>query len=212
MAKQDTLGLIHDNLFRKGDSLTPKQKELLQRYEATFTIWLDKPWLSDKKIRDFLVSHYHISISQAYTDIKNIQFLFGKIRNASKEWYRYIANELVKEAISSLEDESLNSDENEQDNCYRCPPSKERILSACAKIKAAEALVKINRLNKIDADPFDWDQIKLPDFEPTNDPVEAGILIGTSRSELAEKIQKMEEKYSDVIEIKDVPYEPVAGD
>lgn len=60
--------------------------------------------------------------------------------------------------------------------------------------------------------PFDWDQIKLPDFEPTNDPVEAGILTGTSRSELEEKIRKLEEKYSEVIEIKDVPYESVARD
>lgn len=201
MAKQDTLGLIHDNLFRKEDSLTPKQKELLQRYEATFTFWLDKPWLSDKKIRDFLVSRYHVSISQAYTDIKNLQFLFGKIRNASKEWYRYIANELVKDAITTLDDANGDSD------CI-----KSACFAAKAKIAAAEALVKINRLNKIDADPFDWDQIRLPEFEPTNDPVEAGILTGTSRSELAEKIRKMEEKYSDVIEIKDVPYESVTGD
>lgn len=205
MAKQDTLGLIHDNLFRKDDSLTPKQKELLQRYEAAFTIWLDKPWLSDKEIRNFLISRYGISISQAYLDIKNLQFLFGKVRNASKEWYRYMANELVKEAVSSLQGEALEPDEH-------FIPGKEEILSACAKIKAAEALVKINRLNKIDADPFDWDQIKLPEFEPTNDPVEAGILTGTSRSELAEKIRKMEEKYSEVIEIKDIPYEPVTGD
>lgn len=209
MAKQDTLGLIHDNLFRKDDSLTPKQTELLQRYEAAFTVWLDKPWLSDKEIRDFLVSRYCISVSQAYIDIKNLQFLFGKIRNASKEWYRYMANELVKEAVSSLQAES---GKNDPDHESSYSPSKEEILAACAKIKAAEALVKINRLNKIDADPFDWDQIKLPEFEPTNDPVEAGILTGTSRSELAERIRKMEEKYSEVIEIKEVPYESVSGD
>lgn len=206
MAKQNTLGLIHDNLFRKDDSLTPKQKEQLQRYEAAFTIWLDKPWLSDKEIREFLVKRYNISVSQAYIDIKNLQFLFGKVRNASKEWYRYMANELVKEAVSSLQ-----SEQDELDSERQHTPGKEEILAACAKIKAAEALVKINRLNKIDADPFDWEQIRLPDFEPTNDPVEAGILTGTSRSELAEKIRKMEEKYSDIIEIKDVPYESVEG-
>lgn len=201
MARQDTLGLIHDNLFRKDDSLTPKQKELLQRYEAAFTIWLDRPWMSDKEIRNFLTKRFGISLSQAYQDIKNLQFLFGKVRNASKEWYRYMANELIKEAIGELEDTDGDKD------CV-----KSAVLLAGAKIAAAEALVKINRLNKLDADPFDWDQLKLPEFEPTNDPVEAGILTGTTRSDLAEKIKKLEEKYSEVIEIKDIPYEDITGD
>lgn len=204
MAKPDTLGLIHDNLFRKDDSLTPKQKELLQRYEATFTVWLDKPWMSNQNIRDFLTKNYGISQSQAYQDIKNLQFLFGKVRNASKEWYRYIANELVMNAIHSLE-----HDHDDPDVVYI---DKSKVLAVSAKIKAAETLVKINRLNKIDADTFDWEQIKLPEFEPTNDPVEAGILTGTSRKEIDEKIRKMEEKYSEVIEIKDISYESVDGD
>lgn len=201
MANQDTLGLIHDNLFRKDDSLTPKQKELLQRYEAAFTFWLDRPWITDKEVRNFLTESFGISVSQAYQDIKNLQFLFGKVRNASKEWYRYMANELVKEAISSLEDTDGDQE-----------LVKPAVLVASAKIAAAEALVKINRLNKIDADPFDWNQIQLPDFEPTNDPVEAGILTGTTRSDLAVKIKKMEERYSEIIEIKDVPYEDISGD
>lgn len=201
MAKPDTLGLIHDNLFRKDDSLTLKQKELLLRYEAAFTIWLDKPWMSDKEVRNFLTTTYGISVTQAYQDIKNLQLLFGKIKTASKEWYRHMANELVKDAINSLEDADGDTD------CM-----KAAAFSANAKIAAAEALVKINRLNKVDADPFDWEQIQLPDFEPTNDPVEAGILIGTTRAQLAAKIKKMEGKYSEVIEIKDTPYEPVIGD
>ena len=201
MARQDTLGLIHDNLFRKDENLTTKQKELLQRYEAAFTIWLDRPWMSDKEIRNFLTKRFGISLSQAYQDIKNLQFLFGKVRNASKEWYRYMANELIKEAIGEIEDTDGDKD------CV-----KSAVLLASAKIAAAEALVKINRLNKLDADPFDWEQLKLPEFEPTNDPVEAGILTGTTRSDLAEKIKKLEEKYSDVIEIKDIPYEDVSGD
>lgn len=201
MANQDTLGLIHDNLFRKDDNLTPKQKELLQRYEAAFTFWLDRPWIADKEVRNFLTGTFGISISQAYQDIKNLQFLFGKVRNASKEWYRYMANELVKEAINSLEDTDGDQE-----------LVKPAVLLASAKIAAAEALVKINRLNKIDADPFDWNQIQLPDFEPTNDPVEAGILTGTTRSDLAVKIKKMEERYSEIIEIKDVPYEDITGD
>ena len=154
--------------------------------------------MSDKALREFLVNTYGISVTQADQDMKNVQILLGNVKRAAKEWYRYIANEMVKQAICDL-------DNSEKD-------VKSAFFRAKAKIAAAEALVKINRLNKIDADPFDWDQIKLPDFEPTNDPVEAGILTGTSRSELEEKIRKLEEKYSEVIEIKDVPYESVARD
>lgn len=199
MAKPNTLDLLHDHMF--GDTsvqLAEKQKEQLRRYQSVFTVWLENPWMSNKALREFLVNSYHISVTQAYQDIKNVQILLGNVKQAAKEWYRYIANEMVKQAICDFD----NSGED----------AKSAFFRAKAKIAAAEALVKINRLNKIDADPFDWDQIKLPDFEPTNDPVEAGILTGTSRSELAEKIRKLEEKYSEVIEIKDVPYEPVAGD
>lgn len=198
MAKPNTLDLLHDHMFGESSvQLTEKQKEQLQRYQSVFTVWLENPWMSNKALREFLVNTYGISVTQAYQDIKNVQILLGNVKRATKEWYRYIANEMVKQAICDLD----NSKEDVKSAFFR----------AKAKIAAAEALVKINRLNKIDADPFDWDQIKLPDFEPTNDPVEAGILTGTSRSELEEKIRKLEEKYSEVIEIKDVPYESVNG-
>ena len=199
MAKPNTLDLLHDHMFGESSvQLTGKQKEQLRRYQSVFTVWLENPWMSNKALREFLVNTYGISVTQAYQDIKNVQILLGNVKRAAKEWYRYIANEMVKQAICDLD----NSEEDVKSAFFR----------AKAKIAAAEALVKINRLNKIDADPFDWDQIKLPDFEPTNDPVEAGILTGTSRSELEEKIRKLEEKYSEVIEIKDVSYESVARD
>ena len=182
MAKPNTLDLLHDHMFGESSvQLTGKQKEQLRRYQSVFTVWLENPWMSDKALREFLVNTYGISVTQAYQDIKNVQILLGNVKRAAKEWYRYIANEMVKQAICDL-------DNSEKD-------VKSAFFRAKAKIAAAEALVKINRLNKIDADP-----------------VEAGILTGTSRSELEEKIRKLEEKYSEVIEIKDVPYESVARD
>jgi hypothetical protein len=190
MANTDTLDLIYDNMFRKTGNLTQKQEEQLRRYEAAFTIWQDKPYMPDKEIRNFLMKSYGISQSQAYSDIKNLQLLFGKIKNSSKEWYRFMANELVKDAIIGL-DEAEN---------------KIGIMRAVGKIKAAEAFMKINRLNNIDADPYDYSQIVPQNFEPTNDPAVAGLK-GVTREELQSRIKKLKKQYSEEIEIQDVTYE-----
>jgi hypothetical protein len=190
MSNTGSLDLIYDNMFRKGGNLTTKQNEQLRRYEAAFTIWQDKPWMRDREIRNFLMKSYGVSQSQAYVDIKNLQLLFGKIQNASKEMYRFMANELIKEAIQGLDEAA----------------DKLGIMSSLGKIKAAEALGKLNRLDKIDADPYDYSQIVPQNFEPTNDPAEAGLK-GTSREELRITIDKLKAKYSEDIEIQEVPYE-----
>lgn len=202
MANTGTLDLIYDNMFRKSGKLTLKQEEQLRRYEAAFTIWQNKPWMPDKQIRNYLMKTYGLSQSQAYNDIKNLQLLFGKIQNASKEWYRFMANELIKDAIASLEEAY------DEESGKAIPLSKIDIARAMTKIAAAEAFSKINRLNKIDADPYDYSQIVPQNFEPTNDPAEAGLK-GVTREELRIKIDKLKEKYSDQVEIQDVPYEEI---
>lgn len=229
---KDTLSLIHDNLFRGDENLSEKQVQQLRRYEAAFTIWLEKPWMADADIRNFLIAKFGLSRSQAYVDIRNLQLLLGNVRNSSKEWFRHMANELVKSAVNELEDNifkdepsdepkkrngiGFNREQNTKNETHKNNTPRQRAESlsdkfiigkALAKIKAAEALVKINRLNKTDADPFDWSAIELPSLEPTNDPVEAGVLRGITRKELQEKIRKAEEKYSEIIEIRDVDYE-----
>lgn len=137
MAKPNTLDLLHDHMFGESSvQLTGKQKEQLRRYQSVFTVWLETRGCRIR-LAGILVNTYGISVTQAYQDIKNVQILLGNVKRAAKEWYRYIANEMVKQAICDLD----NSEEDVKSAFFR----------AKAKIAAAEALVKINRLNKIDA-------------------------------------------------------------
>jgi len=190
MSNISSLDSIYNNLFRKDENLTHKQVEQLRRYEAAFTIWIDKPWMPDKEIRNYLMTAHGVSQSQAYIDIKNLQLLLGKVKNSSKEWFRHMANEMIKDAVKDLDDAK----------------DKVSVARAIGKISAANTLVGVNRLNKLDADPYDWSQIQPQSFEPTNDPAEAG-LVGVTREELRKRIDKLTEKYSDEIEIQDITYE-----
>lgn len=194
MANVPTLELMHKHLFRKeGANLTPKQQEQLIRYEAAFVVWLDKPYMRDTKLRDYLIEQFGISKTQAYEDIRNLQVIFGNVKNASKEWYRYLANELVKSAVEDLEDDNSKSID---------------IKKAEQKIKAALALDRINRLNKLDADPVDWSKIIPQNFEPTNDPTKIkGWKKNWSREELRKNIDKMLNKYQGQSEIVDIDYD-----
>lgn len=194
MANVNTLELMHKHLFRKeGADLTPKQQEQLKRYEAAFVIWLDKPYMRDTKLRDYLIQQFGISQTQAYEDIRKLQVIFGNVKNASKEWYRYLANELVKSAVEDLEDEESGA---------------LQVKKAEQKIKAALALDRINRLNKLDADPVDWSKIIPQNFEPTNDPQKIkGWKKDWSREELRKNIDKLMAKYDGQSEIVDIEYD-----
>lgn len=194
MANVPTLELMHKHLFRKdGANLTPRQQEQLTRYEAAFVVWLDKPYMRDTKLRDYLIEQFGISKTQAYEDIRNLQVIFGNVKNASKEWYRYLANELVKSAVEDLEDDNSKSID---------------IKKAEQKIKAALALDRINRLNKLDADPVDWSKIIPQNFEPTNDPTTIkGWKKNWSREELRKNIDKMMNKFQGQSEIVEIDYD-----
>ena len=191
MSNKKTTDLLYESLFRKDDNLTPKQREQLTRYEAAFVFWLDKSYLSDRKIVEFLTKKFGISKSQAYIDVRNLQNIFGNIKNASKEWFRQVANEMVREAVEAISDEKA---------------GKLDVLKAEAKIKAAQALVKINRLDKDDVDPIDWESIIPQSFEPVNDPAAAGLK-SMSRDKLMKRIKKLKENYGEEIEVQDIDFE-----
>lgn len=194
MANVATLDLIHRHLFRKeGASLTPSQKAQLERYEYAFSMWLDKPYIRDTALRKFLEDKFEISRSQAYEDIRNLQVIFGNVKNASKEWYRYLANDLVKSAIEDIESEEA---------------GKLEVAKADQKIRAALALDKINRLNKLDVDPIDWTKIIPQNYNPTNDPQHIkGWKKKWSRQELHDRQDKLYNKYDEEIEITEIEYE-----
>lgn len=193
MSRKNNLDKFRDVLFtdmrdEKMNKLTPVERDQLKRYRACFTESLENPTIPDIKLRDFLMSEFDISESQAYRDIGNIRILLGNIRNAGKEWIRYLVNETLKDAIEKAKAGGK---------------IKEQIL-------AADKLGKYNRLDKEDALEIPWDEIIPISIEPTSDPT---VLKGVKPlKNKEEEIEKMYKKYKGEIEIEYTDYEEVNDD
>lgn len=171
----------------KLNHLTPREREQLLRYRFAFTQLLETPSMSDTLLRDLLMTQFGIQKTQAYRDIGNMRVILPNIRNAGKEWIRYIVNEELKEAIQEAKTSNK---------------LKERIL-------AIAALAKYNKLDQDDAEEMPWDQIIPTPIEPTSDPTVLGIKPLPNKLQVIEELYK---KYRDDIEIDDIPFEDVTDD
>ena len=190
MSRKANLDKFHDLMFsdiHEIVGLTEIEKHQLLRYRFAFTLLLETPSLEDTKLRDMLMSEYGISQSQAYRDISNMKIILPNIRNAGKEWIRYVVNEELKKAIA---DATTNG------------KLKERIL-------AISALAKYNKLDQDEAEELPWDELIPTPIEPPNDPTVLGITKLENEDEL---IQKLLKKYKDEIEIEDVQFEDISDD
>lgn len=194
MSRKANLDKFRDVLFSdisEKEHLLPVEIDQLKRYRAAFHLSLENPSMADISLRDFLVKEFAISQSQAYSDIANIRILLGNVRNAGKEWIRYLVNETLKEAIEKARDAGP--------------------LSLKEMIAAADKLGKYNRLDKEDALEIPWNEILPQDIEPTSDPT---VLSGKVKPLLnkEEEIRKLYEKYKGDIELEYVDYQEVDKD
>jgi hypothetical protein len=187
MSKTNTANLdkFHELMFsdlEKLPDLGTVQLQQLLRYRFAFTTLLQSPSTSDIILRDAMMNQFDISMSQAYRDIANLKILLPNIRNAGKEWIRYIVNEELKLAIQSAKDQGK---------------LKEHIL-------AISALAKYNKLDQDEAEEMPWDDIIPIPIEPTSDPTVLGIVPLENKEEV---IRQLYEKYKGEIEIDDIEYE-----
>ena len=190
MSRKPNLDKFHDVLFKDFDEhqhLTLPECEQLKRYRAAYAQSLENPSIPDIQLRDYLVNEFGISQTQAYCDIANIRILLGNVRNASKEWIRYLVNETLKEAITK---------------CKLTGDWKEVIF-------ATNVLGKYNKLDKEDATEFPWEEILPTSIEPTND---VTVLKVKPLANKEEEIRKMYEKYKGEIDIEDIGYEEVGDE
>lgn len=189
MSRKCNLDKFRNVLFSdisENETLLPVERDQLKRYRAAFHLSLENPSMPDTRLRDFLMNEFFISESQAYRDIGNIRILLGNVRNAGKEWIRYLVNETLKKAIEDADDKKY---------------LKERIA-------AAGLLGKYNRLDKEDALEIPWDEILPQDIEPTSDPTVLSSKVKPLQNK-EEEIRKMYEKYKGDIELEYVDYEEV---
>lgn len=172
----------------KPPELTPEELKVVERYEAAFAVWLDKPTMPDKELREYMIKEYQISSRQAYEDINNIKILLGNVTNARKEWQRY--------KVISMLDEAFNMAKKEGD--------------IKSMVMAADKLGKYTQLDQADGKELPWDQIIPQTFEPTDDPTVLGL---KPLPNLPERIRKLKEKYGAEIDIEEAQYaEPGPGE
>lgn len=154
------------------DVLTEAEREMKKRIMATYTLMLTKPMLTDKEVRKFLKDQFGLTESEGITVIHYTKAALGNVRNANKEWYRYVAAEAFKEI-------------------YR---------KACeagdldAQITAMDKLAKYMKLDKEEGESLPWDQIIPPEILMTGDVTEVGPFKRVKN--LDDKIQQLMNRYA----------------
>lgn len=195
MSKKSRLEKYKDYLFEDLDEiailmkipyLSVADRNLILRFRFAFSRLLESPSLQDRKLRDDLMNEYKISESQAYKDIADIKIFLPNIKAAGKEWYRYVVNEELKEAISDAKESGQ---------------LRERV-------EAIKAMGKYNRLDQDDGQEMPWDEIIPVSIEPTTDP---SVLNVKPIPNLDEEIKRLYKKYKDEIEIEDIDYQEIDG-
>lgn len=127
--------------------LSETQLDIRDRLAAGYTHWLENPTTPDSEIVMFLRENYGVSQRQAYADIDAIRIMLGNIKNAHKEWHRFVVIEMCKQAYKKAE---ANNDPK-------------------AMAMAADKLGKYTRLDQVEEDQLPWDQLVPPNFEPSTD-------------------------------------------
>jgi len=134
-----------------------------ERIRETFTVWLDKPEMTDRQIREYLETNFDIEKSQSYRDIGLLKSLLGNVRNAAKEWQRYTLIEMAKET-------------------YTMAKEKKDVK---AMAMAIDKLGKYTNLDKEDLDTPNWDEYEPQDIEASDDVIILDIEPISSKKEKA---------------------------
>jgi hypothetical protein len=150
--KEDlTINKIEQNLFKSKENFVVKMTEaehrIMLRYQACFIYWNDHPDFTDTQVAKYLMDNFDISHSQAFRDIPIIERLLGSVKKSSKEWTRYRVTQLA------FQDHQL-------------AIVDKQFTSAAILL---DKLIKANKLDQPDTDDINWDEIKNPELEPSND-------------------------------------------
>ena len=167
------------------------EQDVVLRYRAAFTKWLEEPMLRDKDMLHYLRNMFGISETQAYRDLPRIKALLGNVPVAQKEFQRHRATEMILKGydLASTAESNL------------------EVKQAMAMIRAAEALVKVHKLDKEEMERIPWEDIIPLELEPTTDI----SVIGRKRIENLEELQrKLRQKYGS--EPVDIPFTDVTDD
>jgi hypothetical protein len=194
--KDTFLEKMHRHLFADRDELPQvfdaREREVIIRFRAAFTKWMEEPSLRDVQIIHFLCQEYGISESQAYRDIPRIKLLIGNVKSAGKEFQRYRATEMILKGYEIARDAVEGVE----------------VKQAMAMIRAGEALVKVHKLDKDEIEGIQWEDIIPLELEPSTDI----SVIGRKKVEDLEALkEKLRKKYG-VQPVEDATFTELTND
>ncbi|HNX93058.1 MAG TPA: hypothetical protein PKI17_05990 [Syntrophomonas sp.] len=155
--------------------LTEAEMDIRHRIATGFTAWVEYPIKPEKDIVSLLMEQFDISQRQAYNDVFSIKMMLGNVKNAHKEWYRYMVIEMAKETYQKAKE----------------------LDDAKAMAMALDKIGKYTRLDQVDAEALPWDQLVPPNFEPSSDITVLGFKHDPN---LDERRKRLKRKYLQEIE------------
>lgn len=152
------------------------EQDMVLRYRDAYTHWLAHPQKNDSEMINYIMDTYGVSSSTAYRDLPRIKILIGNVKSVSIEFHRHTANYMIREGYKMAEEASTLLE----------------VKQAEAMIRAGQALVKVNKLDKEISEQIPWSDIIPLDLEPSTDV----SVIGRKPIPDLEKIQaKLRKKY-----------------
>ena len=143
--------------------------------------------ISEKDIRDYIVTRYGLSKTQAYDDLAFIKLLLGNVTLAAKNWWRYKVNAILDMAVKAADSGDT--------------------AKAKALQKIAESYIKNNRCDVDDGERLPWEEIKPKDWSFSVDPAVAGVKADPKLRARAAALKKkyLEEADAEEVEASVVP-------
>lgn len=182
-----TINVCKLDLFTAENELREKYDDItvqrVIRIRGLYSFVLANPDTKDRQLVERAVSEFGISQSAAYNDLAVVKSLLPLLTQASRDFHRWRANEMLLET-------------------YRMAKARKDTKTM---ERAASSYAKYNRVDLEEEQLLPYDEIVVQPFTATNDPTPLGI---KPIPNIQERIKRMIEKYTaESIDIQDVEYE-----
>lgn len=182
-----TLNVCKLDLFTPEAELREKYDDIttqrVLRIRDLYSFILANPDTKDRQFVEHAISAFDISQSCAYNDLAIVKALLPMLSQASRDFHRWRANEMLLET-------------------YRMAKARKDTKTM---EKAASSYAKYNRVDLEDEQLLPYDEIVIQPFTATDDPTPLGI---KPIPNIQERIKAMLDKYiAESIDIQDVEYE-----
>lgn len=104
--RKDSIELVANYLFTGGDgkkSLSEDEKQLLERIELCYTVWIDKPMKSDIEMRNFIMNKFHVTRQVALKILNYTIYALGNVNTASKSFVKHKINHILTKSAKAAE-------------------------------------------------------------------------------------------------------------